>query len=62
MVIVTPGVRPDKNLRNDQARVMTPHDAVKAGADYLVIGRPISEAADPLKAAQEILEEIRSAR
>ncbi|MCJ7663553.1 MAG: orotidine-5'-phosphate decarboxylase [Desulfobacterales bacterium] len=62
MVIVTPGVRPDKSRRNDQIRVMTPHDAVKAGADYLVIGRPIREAADPLKAAQEILQEIRSAQ
>ena len=69
MVIVTPGVRPDKGRRlakgpppDDQARVMTPAEAIKAGADYLVIGRPIREAADPLKAAQEILQEIRSVR
>jgi orotidine-5'-phosphate decarboxylase len=62
MVIVTPGVRPAKSRRNDQVRVMTPSEAIKAGADYLVIGRPIKEAADPLKAAQEILQEIRSAQ
>jgi len=40
---------------------MTPHEAVEAGADYVVIGRPIREAPDPLKATQEILQEIRSA-
>jgi orotidine-5'-phosphate decarboxylase len=62
MVIVTPGVRSDKGRRHDQARVMTPAEAIKAGADYVVIGRPIKEAPDPLKATQEILEEIRSAR
>jgi orotidine-5'-phosphate decarboxylase len=61
MVIVTPGVRPHKEARHDQARVMTPHEAVKAGADYVVIGRPIRDAADPFKATQEILQEIRSA-
>jgi orotidine-5'-phosphate decarboxylase len=69
MVIVTPGVRPDKGHRlpkgppsDDQARVMTPAEAIKAGADYVVIGRPIKEAPDPLKATQEILQEIRSAQ
>jgi len=62
LVIVTPGVRPEKGRRHDQARVMTPTEAIKAGADYVVIGRPIKEAPDPLKATQEILEEIRSAR
>ncbi|OGP53833.1 MAG: orotidine 5'-phosphate decarboxylase [Deltaproteobacteria bacterium RBG_13_52_11] len=61
MVIVTPGVRPYKGLRHDQARVMTPHEAVEAGADFLVIGRPIRDAVDPLRATQEILQEIRSA-
>lgn len=67
MVIVTPGVRPDKGRRlakgpppDDQARVMTPAEAIKSGADYVVIGRPIKEAPDPLKATKEILEEIRS--
>jgi orotidine-5'-phosphate decarboxylase len=62
MVIVTPGVRPDKGRCHDQARVTTPGKAIKAGADYVVIGRPIKEASDPLKATQEILEEIRSVR
>ncbi len=61
MVVVTPGVRLHKGARHDQARVMTPHEAVEAGADYVVIGRPIREAPDPLKATQEILQEIRSA-
>ena len=60
MIIVTPGVRPQKGPRNDQVRVMTPAEAIQAGADYLVIGRPIRDAADPLKATQEILQEIRS--
>jgi orotidine-5'-phosphate decarboxylase len=59
MVIVTPGVRPDKGCSHDQARVMTPAEAIKSGADYVVIGRPIKEASDPLKATKEILEEIR---
>jgi orotidine-5'-phosphate decarboxylase len=62
LVIVTPGVRPEKGQRHDQARVMTPAEAIKAGADYLVIGRPIKEAPDPRKATQEILQEIRSVR
>jgi orotidine-5'-phosphate decarboxylase len=61
LVIVTPGVRPEKGQRHDQVRVMTPAEAIKAGADYLVIGRPIKQAADPGRAAQEILQEIRSA-
>jgi orotidine-5'-phosphate decarboxylase len=60
MIIVTPGVRPSKDLHHDQARVMPPSQAIKTGADYLVIGRPIRDAADPLKATQEILREIRS--
>jgi orotidine-5'-phosphate decarboxylase len=62
MVIVTPGVRPSQGRRHDQARVMTPAEAIHAGADYLVVGRPIKEAPDPLKATQEILQEIRSAQ
>lgn len=61
MVVVTPGVRPHKGTRHDQARVMTPHEAVEAGADFVVIGRPIRDAKDPLKATQKILHEIRSA-
>jgi orotidine-5'-phosphate decarboxylase len=60
MVIVTPGVRPSQDLRHDQARIMTPAEAIKAGADYVVIGRPIRDAADPLKATRDILQEIRA--
>ena len=61
IVIVTPGVRLHEGSRHDQARVMAPHEAVKAGADYVVIGRPIREAADPRKATQEILQGIKEA-
>jgi orotidine-5'-phosphate decarboxylase len=61
MVVVTPGVRPHDGPRHDQARVMTPHEAVDTGADYVVIGRPIRDAADPLKATQEILQGFREA-
>lgn len=60
VIIVTPGVRPQKSQRYDQARVTTPKEAVKAGADYLVIGRPIRDAAHLLKATKEILKEVRS--
>lgn len=56
--IVTPGVRPAFAATDDQKRVMTPAESVKAGADYLVIGRPISAAEDPIKAAEAIVEEI----
>ncbi len=57
-VILTPGVRPQGAARHDQSRVMTPGEAVRAGADYLVIGRPITEAEDAARAAQKIIEEI----
>jgi len=60
-LIVTPGVRPSFASADDQKRVMTPADAVKAGADYLVIGRPISAAEDPIKASESIIEEIMKA-
>ena len=56
--IVTPGVRPAWAEANDQQRTMTPAQAIQAGADYLVIGRPITAQADPAAAAQRILEEI----
>ncbi len=56
--IVTPGVRPAGADAGDQARVVTPKDAIAAGATYLVVGRPIIEAADPKKAAQQIVDEI----
>ena len=58
--IVTPGVRPAFASQDDQKRVTTPADALRAGADYLVIGRPISAAADPAAAARMILEEMQA--
>lgn len=57
-LIVTPGVRPAFAAADDQKRIMTPADAVAEGADYLVIGRPISAAADPAEAADLIVAEI----
>ncbi len=57
-LIVTPGVRPAFAAADDQKRIMTPAAAVAAGADYLVIGRPISAAPDPLAAAEAIIDEI----
>ncbi|AJY71659.1 orotidine-5'-phosphate decarboxylase [Geobacter sulfurreducens] len=57
-LIVTPGVRPAFAALNDQKRVMTPAEAVRAGGDYLVIGRPIGDAPDPAGAAEMILDEI----
>ena len=66
-LIVTPGVRPKLETWNvkletsdDQKRVMTPKDAVRSGSDYLVIGRPILQAADKVQAVRKILEEINS--
>jgi len=62
--IVTPGIRGASagSEKNDQARTMGPAEAVKAGASYLVVGRPIIGAADPRKAAEGIVDEIRTAR
>jgi orotidine-5'-phosphate decarboxylase len=59
--IVTPGIRPAFASLDDQKRVTTPADAISNSADYLVIGRPISAAADPVAAADLILEEIAGA-
>jgi orotidine-5'-phosphate decarboxylase len=56
--IITPGVRPAGSAMGDQKRVMTPGEAIRAGADHLVIGRPITEAVDPAAAARAILAEI----
>jgi orotidine-5'-phosphate decarboxylase len=57
-LLVVPGIRPAGAAAQDQKRVQTPRDAITAGADYLVIGRPITEAPDPQAAARAILAEI----
>ena len=59
-VILTPGVRPAWAAKDDQKRVMTPGEAIAAGADYVVVGRPILKAADRKAAAKQILDEIES--
>lgn len=59
-LLVTPGIRPANAASNDQSRVITPALALSFGADYLVIGRPITQAADPLAALKMIHEEITS--
>ncbi|MHB8503089.1 MAG: orotidine-5'-phosphate decarboxylase [Candidatus Acidiferrales bacterium] len=67
-LIVTPGVRPkdkesaEPSKRDDQARTATPTEAIRAGADYLVVGRPILTANDPRAAAQAIVDEIAAAK
>jgi orotidine-5'-phosphate decarboxylase len=61
MSLVTPGIRPAGSSSGDQKRIMTPSRAIGAGADYLVVGRPIVEAADPKAAAQSIQAEIAQA-
>jgi orotidine-5'-phosphate decarboxylase len=60
--IVTPGIRPAGNDINDQRRVATPGNAIQAGASHLVVGRPITQASDPVKAAQAILAEMEQAQ
>lgn len=57
-LIVTPGVRPAGSGHGDQARVVTPAEAIASGASYIVVGRPITEAADPAVEAREILAQI----
>jgi orotidine-5'-phosphate decarboxylase len=61
MLIVTPGIRPQGAEAQDQARAVTPRAAIGAGADYLVVGRPITSAPDPRAAAEAIVGEIAAA-
>ena len=60
-LIVTPGVRPQGAPAQDQTRAVTPAQAIEAGADYLVVGRPITRASDPRAAAEAIVAEIAAA-
>lgn len=61
-VILTPGIRPADASRNDQQRVMTPSEAIRAGVDYIVVGRPILEAKNPVTAARAIVAEMEGHR
>jgi len=60
-LIVTPGIRPKWAENDDQRRITTPAEAIQRGADYIVVGRPIIAAEDPLAAAEMILEEMKGA-
>jgi len=62
MVLVTPGIRPAGSASGDQKRIVTPARAIDAGADYLVVGRPVVEAGDPKAAAEAIIAEIEQAK
>jgi orotidine-5'-phosphate decarboxylase len=57
-LIVTPGVRPSGSSKDDQTRIATPAEAIRQGADYIVVGRPITQAEDPLEAADRIVAEM----
>ncbi len=57
-IVVTPGVRPAGTAQGDQKRIVTPKQAIENGADYIVVGRPIIQAEDPLQAAKQIIAEI----
>jgi orotidine-5'-phosphate decarboxylase len=61
VLLVTPGIRPADSAASDQKRVTSAAEAIRAGADYLVVGRPITQAADPVAAAQAMVDEIASA-
>jgi orotidine-5'-phosphate decarboxylase len=61
LLVVTPAIRPDGYPEDDQKRRVTPTQAIRAGADYLVIGRPILDAVNPARAAEKFLEEMQDA-
>jgi orotidine-5'-phosphate decarboxylase len=62
-IVVTPGIRPAWSLvgKDDQKRIITPYQALKKGADYIVVGRPIRTAEKPIEAAKRVLDEIEMA-
>ncbi len=59
ITLVTPGIRSDDDSKNDQKRTMTPQEAIRAGANYIVVGRPICAAPDPRSAVERILDSVR---
>ncbi len=62
-LVVTPGIRPAWSVvgKDDQKRIITPHEAIKRGADYIVVGRPIRTAKEPIEATKRVLDEIEMA-
>ena len=58
LLVVTPGIRPKAAEPDDQRRIATAREAIRAGADYVVVGRPILTAADPVEAAERLVAEI----
>ncbi|MBD1147228.1 orotidine-5'-phosphate decarboxylase [Pelagibacterales bacterium SAG-MED31] len=60
MILVVPGIRLEKNKKNDQKRILTPKEAINLGANYLVIGRPIVQSTNPLKTLKEINKSLQS--
>lgn len=58
---VTPGIRPKSSAVDDQRRIMTPEQALRAGSDYLVVGRPVTQADDPARALENLMADVRSA-
>jgi len=60
-IIVAPGIRPADSSRDDHKRALSPDDAIRAGADYLVVGRPIRNSSNPRNAAEKIIEEMEQA-
>ena len=58
LTLVIPGVRPQGSTADDQKRILTPHQAMQAGANYLVVGRPIRDATDPRQAARDIVADM----
>jgi orotidine-5'-phosphate decarboxylase len=59
--LIVPGIRPAGSTVGDQKRIMGPKEAIEAGADFLVVGRPITEASDPVAAARAIVADIAAA-